>query len=97
MLLQVEEEGRRRFRCHTGHAYSADSLLAAINEAIEDALWNTVRAIDEGARYTRHLAGHLQQQDQARADRFVDEAAQARRQSEAVRQIVTAREALKAG
>ena len=43
VLLQVEEEGRVRFRCHTGHAYSADSLLASINEAIEDALWNTVR------------------------------------------------------
>ena len=52
-----------RFRCHTGHAYSADSLLAAINEAIEDALWNTVRAIDEGARFIRHLADHLQPHD----------------------------------
>jgi two-component system chemotaxis response regulator CheB len=97
VLLELEEEGRVRFRCHTGHAYSADSLLAAINGAIEDALWNTVRAIDEGARYIRHLADHLQAQDRARADRFVEEAVQAKRQSEAVRQIVTAREALKAG
>jgi two-component system, chemotaxis family, protein-glutamate methylesterase/glutaminase len=96
VLLQFEEEGRVRFRCHTGHAYSADSLLAAINEAIEDALWNTVRAIDEADRYIRHLADHLQPQDRARAERFAVEAAQARRQSEAVRQLVTAREALKA-
>jgi two-component system chemotaxis response regulator CheB len=97
VLLQVEEGKRIRFRCHTGHAYSADSLLAAINEGIEEALWNTVRAIDEGARYIRHLADHLQQQDQASADRFVQEALQARRQSEAVRQVVTGREALKGG
>ena len=97
VLLQVEEEGRVRFRCHTGHAYSADSLLASINEAIEDALWNTIRAIDEGARYIRHLADHLQPQDAARAERFAVEAAHAQRESEAVRQLVTGREALKGG
>jgi two-component system chemotaxis response regulator CheB len=96
VLLQIEEEGRVRFRCHTGHAYSADSLLAGINEAIEDALWNTVRAIDEGARYIRHLANHLQPHDRARAERFALEASQANSQSEAVRQLVTRREALKA-
>jgi two-component system chemotaxis response regulator CheB len=95
VLLKVDEEGRVRFRCHTGHPYSADSLLASINEGIEDALWNTVRAIDEGARYIRHLADHLQPQDRTRAERFVHEAAEAKRQSEAVRQLVTAREALK--
>jgi two-component system chemotaxis response regulator CheB len=95
VLLQLEEEGRVRFRCHTGHAYSTDSLLAAINEGIEDALWNTVRAIDEGARYIRHLAEHLQRRDTASAARFAEEAGQAGRQSEAIRQIVTGRRALK--
>src|ERR1700749_2907719 len=27
-LLQLKEGGSMRFRCHTGHAYSVDSLLA---------------------------------------------------------------------
>jgi two-component system chemotaxis response regulator CheB len=97
VLLQFEEEGRVRFRCHTGHAYSADSLLAAINDGIEDALWNTVRAIDEGARYIRHLGDHLPPQDRGRAERFALEAAQARRHSEVVRQVATVRAALKTG
>ena len=86
-----------RFRCHTGHAYSAESLLAAINERVEDALWNAVRAIDEGARYIHHLSEHLQAVDRARAQRFAAEAVDARRQSEAVRRIVTEREALRVG
>jgi hypothetical protein len=30
--------------CHTGHAYSVGSLLAAISEGIEDALWSAIRA-----------------------------------------------------
>src|SRR5215203_2630267 len=97
VLLQMEEKGRVRFRCHTGHAYSTDSLLAAINDAIEESLWNTVRAIDEGARYLRHLADHLPPQELGRAERFADEAARARRESETVRQIATRREALKGG
>ncbi len=97
VLLKVDEGGQMRFRCHTGHAYSAESLLAAINERVEDALWNAVRAIDEGARYVHHLSEHLQAVDHARAERFAAEAVDARRQSEAVHRIVTEREALKVG
>ena len=97
VLLRVDEAGHIRFRCHTGHAYSAESLLAAINERVEDALWNAVRAIDEGARYINHLSRHLEPVDAARAQRFAAEALDVQRQSEALRQIVTEREALKAG
>jgi two-component system chemotaxis response regulator CheB len=96
VLLRVDEEGHKRFRCHTVYAYSAETLLAAINERVEDALWNAVRAIDEGARYAGHLAELVQPVDWARADRYQAEAREARQQSEAVRNVVTAREALKA-
>jgi two-component system chemotaxis response regulator CheB len=41
-------EGRIvRFRCHTGHAFSADTLLDATTESIEARLWDAVRAADE--------------------------------------------------
>lgn len=40
MLLQLEEGGRIRFRCHTGHAYSVESLLFEIGTGMEDALWD---------------------------------------------------------
>src|SRR4051812_14362624 len=96
VLLRLDEAGHVRFRCHTGHAYSAESLLSAINERVEEALWNAVRAIDEGARYINHLSRHLEPLDAARAERFAAEAHDAQRQSEAVRQIATEREALKA-
>jgi two-component system chemotaxis response regulator CheB len=36
-----------RFRCHTGHAYSAHTLLSGTTEHVEDRLWDAVRAIDE--------------------------------------------------
>ena len=54
----MKEEGRIRFRCHTGHGYSPDSLLAEISEGIEDALWNAVRSLQEGGILMRQLAQH---------------------------------------
>src|SRR3712207_8151045 len=31
VLLQLKEENRIRFRCHTGHAYSLESLIAELD------------------------------------------------------------------
>ena len=47
VLLQLNEENRIRFRCHTGHAYSAESLVAEMDEAIEESLWNAIRSVEE--------------------------------------------------
>jgi two-component system chemotaxis response regulator CheB len=44
------------FRCRVGHAYSADALLEAHAESVEDALWAGVRALEEQASLSKHLA-----------------------------------------
>jgi two-component system chemotaxis response regulator CheB len=62
VLLQWKEGNRIRFRCHTGHAFSAQSLMAEVDEAIEDALWNAIRALQEGKLLFAHLAAHLEVQ-----------------------------------
>lgn len=36
-----------RFRCHTGHAYTAAALFHAQDETIEEALWVAIRALHE--------------------------------------------------
>src|SRR5205085_9588470 len=59
VLLQLKEAGRVRFRCHTGHAYSIDSLLAAVGDGIEDSLWNAIRALEEAALLMHRMAAHL--------------------------------------
>jgi two-component system chemotaxis response regulator CheB len=58
VLRQWKEAGRIRFRCHTGHAYAADSLLAEIGEAIETQMWNAIRSLQEGSILIRQLAGN---------------------------------------
>jgi two-component system chemotaxis response regulator CheB len=57
-LRELTEGNRTRYRCHTGHAYSPASLSTAIDRAIAESLWNTVRAIDERGRFLLHLAQH---------------------------------------
>src|SRR5687768_379913 len=58
VLLQMKEAGLVRFRCHTGHAYSAESLLSEISEGVEVALWNALRSTQEGSILMRQLAEH---------------------------------------
>jgi two-component system, chemotaxis family, protein-glutamate methylesterase/glutaminase len=61
VLLQLKDESLLRFRCHTGHAYSAQSLLAEITNKMEGSLWTAVRTFDEGALLMRQIADHMNQ------------------------------------
>jgi two-component system chemotaxis response regulator CheB len=45
-----------QFRCHVGHAYSPESLLADHADGLERALWSAVRTFDERASLLRRLA-----------------------------------------
>jgi two-component system chemotaxis response regulator CheB len=87
VLLRVAEGGRVRFRCHTGHAYSSDSLLSAVEEAVDEALWNAIRALDERAMFAAHVAAHMtetgRETDAARMDEVANDS---RRRASLVRQ-----------
>ena len=45
-----------RYRCHTGHAFTRDSLIAEQTTEMEDALYSAVRAVEEKALVLRKLA-----------------------------------------
>lgn len=97
VLLQFNDAMRPRFRCHTGHAYSIDSLVAAVSEGVEGSLWNAVRSLEEAGLLLQALAAHVEKgQDTGDAARLREQAEQARRQSEEVRQLMNAREPLPA-
>ena len=95
VLLELKEGTRTKFRCHTGHAYSIASLLAAIAEGIEDSLWNAIRALEEGQLLMTQMAEHFRSShDTASAEQLVDRAKEAGRQGDAIRQLVMQREPL---
>jgi two-component system, chemotaxis family, protein-glutamate methylesterase/glutaminase len=88
VLLQLKEAGRVRFRCHTGHAYSADSLLAEIGEAGEAAIWNAIRALQEGGLLMRQLAEHSDIAHNGRAAALRERADDWERRANVLRDVV---------
>jgi two-component system chemotaxis response regulator CheB len=92
VLMKVKEGGPIRFRCHTGHAYSIDSLMLAVSEAIEEALWNAIRALEEGDMLLRTVGAHVRGHDGDEAEALLTRAAEVKRQSDALRKIVMERE-----
>lgn len=94
VLMQFEENGRERFRCHTGHALSSNSLLAHLTENVEDSLWTTIRTIEESVLLLRHLSKHLQETDPNTAAEFLLKAEEAKRRSELVRKAAAGHEEL---
>ena len=47
VLVQIEEGSIVRFRCHTGHAFSLQALLAEVSDSIDKGLWDTIRAVED--------------------------------------------------
>lgn len=47
VLWKVGESGDNRFRCHTGHAYTAATLLAEQTMKIEETMWTALRMFEE--------------------------------------------------
>ena len=58
-LSEIKEGKHVRFRCHTGHAFSALSLLSSLDKNIEGSLWTTVRAMEESFFLLRQMGDQL--------------------------------------
>jgi two-component system chemotaxis response regulator CheB len=90
VLLELKEANRVRFRCHTGHAYSAESLLAEINASIENALWNAIRSMQEGSLLMRQMTEHYERTHPASdSSALVTRAHELEGQAERLRGMVT--------
>ena len=55
-LVEIKEGRIIRFRCHTGHAYSMKTLIGAINESVDEGLWDVLRALEERILLLRQMA-----------------------------------------
>ena len=87
VLLQMKDATPIRFRCHTGHAYTLESLLADMDEMIEDSLWNAIRALEERVMLLRQAEEH-ERQAHGGGQTLGDEAAATQSRADLVRQAV---------
>lgn len=89
VLWELDHGDLLRFRCHVGHAYSADSLVAGQADAVETALWSSVRALEEKAALSRRMAIQAKQQGRFISEaQFLDRATSAERDADLVRRVL---------
>jgi len=79
-LWELNDARPLRYRCHTGHAYTAVTLERSQGEVAEQALWSSVRALRERELLLRRLA------DVAEATGDAAQAAVGRSEAERVRE-----------
>ncbi len=89
ILVQIEEGRSIRFRCHTGHAFSLESLLVDITRSTEEMLWNSLRVIQEKELLLTHMAEHYQNVEQVdAAENCLDQVIATRRLGDVIRHAV---------
>jgi two-component system chemotaxis response regulator CheB len=91
-LWEIYHEGPIRYRCHTGHAFTARVLEALQDDAVEDAIWGAIRALHEQQRLFSKLSEKELQSGQAEsAAEYQAKAAQAETHSQALRDVIATR------
>jgi two-component system chemotaxis response regulator CheB len=97
-LWEVKEGELMRFRCHVGHAYTSETLLAEKTGSLEATLWASLRMLEENADLTRRLAARARHRGhQGAAVRFEERANIADGHAERLRQILSSERAPEAG
>ncbi|HEY8560146.1 MAG TPA: chemotaxis protein CheB [Pyrinomonadaceae bacterium] len=87
-LVQIAEGRTVRFRCHTGHAFSLNSLMIEVTKGIETSLWNSLRVIEESQILMSHVARHLSENgNEEAAELLLRKVEFARKQASGLREL----------
>ena len=92
-LWEINDEDILRFRCHVGHAFSADSLNEGQSDMLEAALWSAVRALEEQMILARRIVERARKSNYVRAATMFERRAQeAEEHSSMIRRLLLAAE-----
>jgi two-component system chemotaxis response regulator CheB len=88
VLNEIEGGDAPRFRCHVGHGFSTQALLASQDDGLEYALWAAVRILEEKTHFYRRLAQRQTPRLSLFAERLSQKAAEANRHAAVIRQML---------
>ena len=88
-LWEVYDGKPLRYRCHTGHAYTAKSLAVDQQEALDKALWIALKTLEESATLASQLAAQAQTDNDQFGKELLDvRAAKATKMAASVRSML---------
>lgn len=88
-LWEQESGDQVGYRCHVGHAYSAESMLRNHSQEVEGALWTALRVLEEHAVLQERMATRAESQRLgAAAEQFHQRSLDCRRQAETLRGVL---------
>ena len=87
-LWELDEAGHLRYRCHTGHAFTHASLLAAQTEELENSVYSALRVVEEKAAALRRLAERWTDRFPHVTDDYMRRASQLDRTAETLRALL---------
>jgi two-component system chemotaxis response regulator CheB len=88
-LWEMNDDGVLRFRCHVGHAYAAETLVAQQSHALEDALWAAIRSFEETEKLSTRMAERARNRNEEDVERrFTQRAEMARQRADELRALL---------
>ena len=94
-LIRIREGGLFRFRCHTGHGFTADALLEHLMQTIGELIWQVTRGFQEATMLLEHIGRHMREQGQtARGEVFLAKARELNLRASQFQQIAIGHESL---
>ena len=88
-LWEINDQSMLRFRCHVGHAFSAEALSDGQSQMLEVALWSAVRALEEQMLLARRIVERARAANHNRAAMlFEKRAEEAEANSAIIRQLL---------
>ncbi|WP_137174689.1 chemotaxis protein CheB [Massilia sp. HP4] len=91
-LWELKDQQPRRFRCHTGHAYTERNLVALQGDLVEDSIWSAMRALQEKEMLLRRMSDDALRNKQIAASLdYSAQARQAQRCAEVLRGLIVSK------
>lgn len=60
-LVRIKEGKTSRYRCHTGHGFSENTLLENIMQNAGESIWQVARGLQEGQMLLDHMGQHMRE------------------------------------
>ena len=72
VMWELDESDVPRYRCHVGHAYTAEVMSRALDENLRRALASALRTLEERVALARSLEGQIQARESANQRKAAD-------------------------